>query len=748
MAELSVLIAARTEMFLRDTVEDVLAHAHGDTEIIVVLDGAPADPPLREHPRVRVLALDQSIGQRAAVNLAAKHSTARYVMKLDAHCAVAEGFDVALMADCDEDWTVIPQMRNLHVFNRRCRSCGHELYQGPMARVSCEKCQSVAGFDRVMVWKPRNGTRTECWRFDHELHFQYIDRKKPKFDYTKRPEFAGDIVDAMTSIGACFFMPRARFWALGGLDERTGSWGQFGVEVALKSVLSGGRHVMTRKTWFAHMFRTQGQGFGFPYPITGSQQDAARKYSRDMWLNNKWPGQIHPLSWWVERFAPVQDWHEPHGAKALAAIHAAGVSFRVVKPLADFARSHELPADSDQSPGRQKVSANAMGLPSVDARRGIGGEEVLRVGSHTEMGRIAAGAVSTDVVNDGNMLSAPARDGMNQPSEHDAVCQPSDRTTDSALPIATSDDGRSPFPASGVFTDGYSGKEVADLRARENGNREKIGVSHASALRADVRSGAASCDQHDSAPSSLTHPRKGFIYYSDGKPEPRILEAVRANLARVAGHLPSVSVSLAPLEPLGPHDQVIVRQDWTRGYLTMFRQILLALETLDADAVFFCEHDILYHASHFAFTPARRDVFTYNQHTWKVDADTGQALHYRCSQVSGLCADRALLLAHYRARVAHVEAHGFDRNLGFEPGTNRRSRELDPHGAETWWSIGPNIDIRHGANLTRSRWSQDQFRDKTTCEGWTLADEVPGWGRTKGRFAEFLDGIGQRERAA
>lgn len=580
MADLSVLIAARNEIWLKDTIEDVLAHARADTEVICVLDGAWPDPAIPDHPRVRLVYRPEAIGQRAAINYAARLSTGRYVMKLDAHCSVAEGFDVTLMADCDRDWTVIPQMRNLHAFNRRCRSCGHEMYQGPMTRVSCEKCQAVDGFDLVRVWQPRNGTRTECWRFDHELHFQYMNRKTPALDYSRRPEFKGDLVDTMTSVGACFFMHRERFWELGGLDETHGSWGQFGVEVALKSALSGGRHVVNRKTWFAHMFRTQGGDFGFPYAISTREQEAARIYSRDLWLHNRWPGQVKPLSWWIDRFAPVSDWHEPHGAEALARVREAGERF-----------------------------------------------------------------------------------------------------------------GKGP---SVIVPAGQS---------------------------------------------------KGLVYYSDGKPDGALLEAVRAQLHRAAPDLPSVSVTLKPMAPMGPRDTVLVK-DWERGYIAMFRQILAGLEALDTEVAFLVEHDLLYHPSHFDFTPPRRDVFYYNQHTWKVDAATGQALHYRCSQTSGLCADRALLVAHYRARVAHVEAHGFERNLGFEPGTNRRSRALDPHGAETWWSVLPNIDIRHGVNLTKSRWSPDEFRDKRTCEGWTMADEVPGWGRTKGRFAAFLAELGQRERAA
>src|SRR3990167_8131857 len=95
--DLSVLIPARQEMWLKATVEDVLAHRQADTEVIVVLDGAWADPPLAQHPDVRIVYQPQPIGQRAATNLAARLSSARYVMKLDAHCAIADGFDAALV---------------------------------------------------------------------------------------------------------------------------------------------------------------------------------------------------------------------------------------------------------------------------------------------------------------------------------------------------------------------------------------------------------------------------------------------------------------------------------------------------------------------------------------------------------------------------------------------------------------------------------------------------------------------------
>jgi hypothetical protein len=175
-----------------------------------------------------------------------------------------------------------------------------------------------------------------------------------------------------------------------------------------------------------------------------------------------------------------------------------------------------------------------------------------------------------------------------------------------------------------------------------------------------------------------------------------------------------------------------------RGILTMFQQILTGLEALDTDLAFLVEHDVLYHPSHFTVTPTDPHTYVYNQHCWKVNATTGQALFYYANQTSGLCADRQLLVNHYRARVQRVAAEGFSRSMGFEPGTHKAPRGFDDYGHSTWMSEVPNIDIRHGCNLTQSRWRREQFRNQKYCQGWDERDDVPGWGVTKGRFDAFL----------
>lgn len=308
---LSVIIPARCEEFASHTVEDVLAHSSEDTEVICVLDGYWCEPPVVQHPRLQVLHYGTPIGQRAATNIGASISRAKYVAKLDAHCSVDEGFDVKLIEKMESDMTMIPAMHRFKVFDWHCNGCGEREEQGTKPEV-CKECKGT-DFSKVMVWQPRfEHAPTVSWRFDSSLHFQYFRGYRHREEF-KAQESTG-LVETMTCIGCCFLMERERFWKLGGMDEGHGSWGQYGTELACKAWLSGGRMVTHLGTWIAHLFRTGNFGkngeSSWPYEISQRQIDAARKHSRDLWLKNTWPMQKRPLSWLIEKFWPVPGWTE------------------------------------------------------------------------------------------------------------------------------------------------------------------------------------------------------------------------------------------------------------------------------------------------------------------------------------------------------------------------------------------------------------------------------------------------------
>jgi len=320
MASLSVLIPARNEEWLAQTVKSVMDKAQGETECIVVLDGAWADPPIPQRDGVTVVYHPYSIGQRAAINEAARMSSADFVMKLDAHCDVAEGFDVELMATCEDRMIMVPRMRNLHAFDWVCDRCGHHRYQGHKLK-ECAGCSPEEAHDewhKELVWGWHGNRKSDFMRFNSDLRFKYWGAME------RRDIGKGDICDLMCFVGAGWCLRRDWYWEIGGCDEGHGSWGQQGVEMACKAWLSGGRVVVNKRTWFAHMFRTQGGDFGFPYPIRHSDQVKAREYSRDLWWHGKWPKMIHPLSWLVEKFWPVPGWTDEDLA-ALKAEEAANV---------------------------------------------------------------------------------------------------------------------------------------------------------------------------------------------------------------------------------------------------------------------------------------------------------------------------------------------------------------------------------------------------------------------------------------
>lgn len=301
---ISVLIPSRNEFLLTRTVESIFGAARGEIEIIVVLDGCWDVPKVKDDPRLTLIHHNEPIGQRAAVNEAARLAKGKYILKTDAHSTFDEGFDVKLAENCEYDWTVIPRMYNLHAFDWVCEN-GHRFYQdkaNPHKINYCPECKKQLKIE--MVWKIRKHKRTDFMSFDNELRVKYWN------SYKKRPEAKGDVVDVMNGIGACWFQHRERFLELGGLDEKHGFWGQVGIEVACKAWLSGGRQVVNKKTWFAHVFRTTGS-FGFPYRNPGRDQQQAKKHSRNLWLEDKWPLRKRKLQWLIDKFSPVPTWETP-----------------------------------------------------------------------------------------------------------------------------------------------------------------------------------------------------------------------------------------------------------------------------------------------------------------------------------------------------------------------------------------------------------------------------------------------------
>ena len=308
--DLSIVIPARNEMFLSRTIQDIMENKRGNTEVIAVLDGEWARPAIEQQPDVNVIHVSEAIGQRATTNLGVKMARGKYIMKLDAHCAFDKGFDVKMLdgfKEVGDDVTMVPIMRNLHAFDYKCHHCGWSMYQGPKPK-KCPDCGKSDKLRKKMRWIGKHNPQSTAYCFDSSPHFQYFEAYKHREPYLT--DIKTGFTETMSLQGSCFMATREKHWELGLSDEKLGSWGNQGIEVALKTWLSGGRVLVNHRTWYAHMFRTQGGDFSFPYPQSGKHVSRTKKRVKNLFWEGEFKHQIHPVSWIVEKFWPIKGWDE------------------------------------------------------------------------------------------------------------------------------------------------------------------------------------------------------------------------------------------------------------------------------------------------------------------------------------------------------------------------------------------------------------------------------------------------------
>lgn len=298
MTKLSILIPARNEEFLQQTVDDIFQHAEGDIEVLVGFDGwlplysfIPS-----ENKRLKFIqtleSLEKSIGQRAMTNDLARRATGDYLMKLDAHCSLSQGFDTELLKLKDEATVIVPALCNLYAYDWVCEK-GHKKPNEQFEDYKkCEQCGSE-NLRKEIVWQPISRPVMTNYYFDTNLHFQYCEEQDDEHFET----------ETMSIQGSCFMISKKDYWDLNICDEKFGSWGQQGVEISNKAWLSGGRVISTRRAFYAHWFR--GRKPTLTEDILKTQQ-----YSKDLFLKNKLPGQIHPIQWLIRKFGLPGDWTE------------------------------------------------------------------------------------------------------------------------------------------------------------------------------------------------------------------------------------------------------------------------------------------------------------------------------------------------------------------------------------------------------------------------------------------------------
>ena len=286
---LSIIIPSRVETYLQRTVDDLLLNARGEVEIIVILDGYWPSPMLKDDKRVIVLhqgTVHNSYGMREAINAGIAISKGEFIMKIDEHCLVDEGFDLKLAADCEEDWVVIPRRYRLDADNWKVIEDGrppidYMLVDFPYQRPHDKTCGLHGAEDR-------------------QRHYDRLDIL---------------IDDVMTMQGSCYYTRRSYWNKLFPNGMNGGSYGPFtqeAQEISMAAWLSGGRVVVNKKTFYAHFHKgSTGKGYGFSteqYKKHAEWNEKGRLYCMEHWLNTQ--NYLHDFEWLIKKFWPLKGWKD------------------------------------------------------------------------------------------------------------------------------------------------------------------------------------------------------------------------------------------------------------------------------------------------------------------------------------------------------------------------------------------------------------------------------------------------------
>lgn len=269
-SKLSVIIPARNEIYLQKTVDDILAKSEGDIEVIVILDGYWPTPSLKPDNRVKIVHNGMPKGMRGSINSAVAIASGEYLLKCDAHCMFAQGFDTVLVEDCLENYVCVPRRFALDPVK-------WDVIDNPKYPI-----------DYMYLSKDLHG---EVW---HEKN--------------KNMELKGKLIDdLMSSQGSCWIMRKDYFYKLDLMDELNyGTFWNEMQEVGLKCWLSGGRMIVNKKTWYAHWHKNEGRGYSLP----SIEQEKANNYVKRWLINTAWHKQTKTFTWLIEKFWPIPDWPE------------------------------------------------------------------------------------------------------------------------------------------------------------------------------------------------------------------------------------------------------------------------------------------------------------------------------------------------------------------------------------------------------------------------------------------------------
>jgi hypothetical protein len=280
MATLSIVIPSKTERFLERTIRDVLAKATGSIEVFPVLDGYEP-PEYIDDPRVHYIHFDATrhSKKRQAINFVSEICSGEYLMSLDAHCMLSEGFDEVLLRDIQDDWVVVPRRNRLDAENW---------------------CLQTQVDNRPPI--------------DYEYLMYPLKFDPPAFHGFKwdaKTLAKKDVMqdDIITMQGSAWCTSLKWFKKMGFMQvEGYQGWGQEAEELSFTTWCRGGRVVVNKAVEQLHLHK--GPRYGRFYYLDKRETDKSYRYSYDFWMHNKLENKIHTFGWLIDKFMPMPGWSE------------------------------------------------------------------------------------------------------------------------------------------------------------------------------------------------------------------------------------------------------------------------------------------------------------------------------------------------------------------------------------------------------------------------------------------------------
>ena len=278
MIELSVVIPNYNSPFTSKTIQGILDNAGCEVEVIVNVEDKWPEP-LIEDERVHYIHGSAPIGMRAGINKCVALSKGKYIMKLDDHCMVGKNFGRILIESHQPDWVQVPQRYALNAEEWKIEERTDDKY--PI-------CQMYQDF-------PRKGKASD----DGTHGVEWRQRRNETQDQ--------DLVESPSMQGSCWFMTKERFFELGGfpLTDPYGH-GQEPLWIALRNWLMGGKVMVNKNTWYAHLHQNSSER---GYPEDKAHTERTYNEVAKHFVENK-GHYTHSFEWFVDKFYPMPSWPE------------------------------------------------------------------------------------------------------------------------------------------------------------------------------------------------------------------------------------------------------------------------------------------------------------------------------------------------------------------------------------------------------------------------------------------------------